>query len=187
MSEKLAISADEKTGKLQRGATATVKVKGSARTGHVVHAEHEATLRNLFNTDHDGAAKALLGQCLAMLHNDEADDAHWLDQRDFVMVAIRDLAPRDAVERMLAVQMVATHVATIRAARWMAKSENLPQIEAHYTGFTKLARTYAAQVEAMRKHRTGGEQKVIVQHVTVAEGGQAIVGNVQHGGRGDGE
>ena len=94
------------------------------------------------------------------------------------------MAPRDPVERMLAVQMAATHVATIRAGRWMATSDNLPQVEAHYTGFNKLARTFAAQVEALRKHRTGGKQTVTVQHVNVADGGQAIVGNVKTGGRG---
>jgi hypothetical protein len=36
----------------------------------------------------------------------------------------------------------------------------------------------AAQVEALKRYRSGGEQKMTVQHVHVAEGGQAIVGNV---------
>lgn len=101
----------------------------------------------------------------------------------FMLSIIRDLAPRDAVERMLAVQMAATHVATIRSARWLASTENIPQVQAHYVGFNKLARTFAAQAEALRKHRTGGEQKVIVQHqhVNVSDGGQAIVGNVTRG------
>jgi hypothetical protein len=45
-------------------------------------------------------------------------------------------------------------------------------------GLTKLTRTYAAQMEALRRYRSGGEQKMTVQHVHVAEGGQAIVGNV---------
>jgi hypothetical protein len=44
--------------------------------------------------------------------------------------------------------------------------------------FNKLARTFAVQVEALKRYRTGGEQKVTVQHVTVNEGGQAIVGTV---------
>jgi hypothetical protein len=44
--------------------------------------------------------------------------------------------------------------------------------------FNKLARTFAAQVEALKRYRSGGEQKMTVQHVHVAEGGQAIVGNV---------
>jgi hypothetical protein len=33
-------------------------------------------------------------------------------------------------------------------------------------------------MEALKRHRTGGEQKVTVQHVTVNEVGQAIVGAV---------
>jgi hypothetical protein len=45
-------------------------------------------------------------------------------------------------------------------------------------GLTKLMRTYAAQMEALKRYRSGGEQKMTVQHVHVAEGGQAIVGNV---------
>jgi hypothetical protein len=39
-------------------------------------------------------------------------------------------------------------------------------------------RTFIMQMEALKRHRTGGEQKVTVQHVSVSEGGQAIVGNV---------
>ena len=44
-----------------------------------------------------------------------------------------------------------------------------------------------SQVEALKRYRTGGEQTVRVEHVTVNEGGQAIVGNVTHGGRGSPE
>src|SRR3984957_10257646 len=49
--------------------------------------------------------------------------------------------------------------------------------------FNKLARTFAMQLEALKRYRTGGEQKVTVQHVTVGEGGQAIVGNVNQAAR----
>ena len=45
---------------------------------------------------------------------------------------------------------------------------------------TLRALTYATQMEALKRYRTGGEQKVTVQHVSVSEGGQAIVGNVTH-------
>jgi hypothetical protein len=41
-------------------------------------------------------------------------------------------------------------------------------------------RTFATQLEALKRYRTGGEQKVTVQHVSVSEGGQTIVGNVTH-------
>ncbi len=55
---------------------------------------------------------------------------------------------------------------------------------AHYSGYNKLCRTNTAQGEALRKHRNGGKQTVTVQHVNVAEGGQAIVGHIETGGRG---
>ena|ERR1700730_13228319 len=51
----------------------------------------------------------------------------------------------------------------------------------------KLARTFGAQVDALKRYRSGGEQTVRVEHVTVNEGGRAIVGNVSHGGRGSPE
>ncbi len=41
-----------------------------------------------------------------------------------------------------------------------------------------LTRTFTTQVEALKRYRTGGEQRVTVQHVNVNEGGQAIVGNL---------
>jgi len=43
----------------------------------------------------------------------------------------------------------------------------------------RLARNFTAQAEALRKHRNGGKSKITVEHVTVNEGGQAIVGQVQ--------
>jgi hypothetical protein len=45
----------------------------------------------------------------------------------------------------------------------------------------RLARTFAAQVETLKKYRTGGEQKVTVQHVSVNDNTQAIAGNVSTG------
>ncbi len=38
-----------------------------------------------------------------------------------------------------------------------------------------------------KRYRTGGEQTVRVEHVTVNEGGRAIVGTVNQGGRGTSE
>ena len=47
----------------------------------------------------------------------------------------------------------------------------------------KLMTLYAKQLETRNKHRGKGQQKVTVEHVHVAAGGQAIVGNVDTGGR----
>ena len=42
-------------------------------------------------------------------------------------------------------------------------------------------RSYAAQVETLNRYRNKAKQTVIVRHVHVHEGGQAIVGNVAQG------
>ncbi len=65
--------------------------------------------------------------------------------------------------------------------------ETLPQQDSAERAFNKLARTFTAQVEALKRYRTGGEQKVTVEHVHVHQGGQAIVGTVNRGGGGNKE
>jgi hypothetical protein len=69
-------------------------------------------------------------------------------------------------------------------ARRLAHVENLPQQDSAEKAFNKLARTFTTQMEALKRYRTGGQQKVTVEHVTVQAGGQAIVGNVSHPGGG---
>ena len=90
------------------------------------------------------------------------------------------------VEAMLAAQMAAVHVATMTFAMRLRGVTNIPQQDSAERAFNKLARTFAVQMEALKRYRTGGEQKVTVQHqhVTVSEGGQAVVGTVLHGGGG---
>ena len=100
---------------------------------------------------------------------------------NFMLSVVKGIEPKDQVETMLAAQMAAVHNATMTFARRLAHVENIPQQDSAERAFNKLARTFAAQVEALRRHRTGGEQKVTVEHVTVNEGGQAIVGSVTHG------
>jgi hypothetical protein len=74
--------------------------------------------------------------------------------------------------------MAAVHVSTMTFARRLAHVDTIPQQDSAERAFNKLTRTYTSQMEALKRYRTGGEQKVTVQHVTVGEGGQAIVGNV---------
>jgi hypothetical protein len=102
-------------------------------------------------------------------------------QVNFMLSVINGVEPRDQVEAMLAAQMAAVHMATMTFARRLAHVENIPQQDSAERAFNKLTRTFAAQMEALKRYRTGGEQKVTVQHVTVSEGGKAIVGNVTQG------
>jgi hypothetical protein len=42
----------------------------------------------------------------------------------------------------------------------------------------RLARTFAAQIEALNRYRNHDEPAITVQNVSVGDGGKAIVGNV---------
>jgi hypothetical protein len=97
-----------------------------------------------------------------------------------LLSVVKGIQPKDQLETMLAAQMAAVHSLTMTYARRLANAEALPQQESAERTLNKLARTFTAQVEALKRYRTGGEQKVTVEHVTVNEGGQAIVGNVSN-------
>jgi hypothetical protein len=103
---------------------------------------------------------------------------------NFMLSMVKGIEPRDQVEAMLAAQMAATHNATMTFARRLNHVDTLAQQDSAERAYNKLARTFASQVEALKRYRSAGEQTVRVEHVTVNEGGQAIVGNVAHGGRG---
>ena len=99
-----------------------------------------------------------------------------------------EIKPKDPVETMLISQMIGVHNTSMDLLQKSQAAYLNPEQRARYAGLaTKMTRTYAAQMEALKKYRTGGNQTVTVQHVNVGSGGQAIVGNVQQGGGGSHE
>ena len=98
---------------------------------------------------------------------------------NFMLSVVKGVAPRDQAEAMLAAQMAAVHMATMTFARRLTNVENIPQQDSSERAFNKLARTFATQLEALKRYRGKGEQKVTVEHVHVHSGGQAIVGTVE--------
>ncbi len=98
------------------------------------------------------------------------------------LAAVEGIGPTDEVEAMLAVQMVATHETALAMLTRAKHADLTPMLQECGSLAVKLLRTFTAQVEALARLRRGGEQRVIVQHVNVNEGGQAIVGAVNHPG-----
>jgi hypothetical protein len=115
-----------------------------------------------------------------------ATNGRMVDERqlNFMLAMVTGIEPRDQMEAMLAAQMAAVHNAAMTFARRLNHVDNIPQQDSAERAFNKLARTFACQLEALKRYRSNGKQTVRVEHVTVNEGGQAIVGNVAHGGRG---
>jgi hypothetical protein len=98
------------------------------------------------------------------------------------MALLNGIQPQDEIEGMLAIQMIAVHnmvMETIKLA--MVTGQTFQWKEASINHATRMLRTFAAQMEALKRYRTGGQQKVTVEHVHVTDGGQAIVGVVNRG------
>jgi hypothetical protein len=106
------------------------------------------------------------------------------DALSFMFAVIKGIEPRDQLEAMLAAQMAGVHVIMMKYMAILAKAEDVLEQENAERTINKLARTFTNQLEALKRYRTGGEQKVTVQHVSVGEGGQAIVGHVTQAARG---
>ncbi|QPF89894.1 hypothetical protein [Bradyrhizobium commune] len=99
----------------------------------------------------------------------------------FMVSMIRSIAPKDSIEAMLVSQMVSVHMAAMRCACRLACTDDLPQQEGITRALTRLSRTFAAQIEALSRHRNNDERTITVRNLSVQDGGRAIVGNVtQH-------
>jgi hypothetical protein len=99
--------------------------------------------------------------------------------RNFPVSAIHSIGARDGLEALLAVQMVTVHTLAMRfLANVVIRDQTDAGIELYTNRANRLLRTFTAQMEALKKHRSTGEQRVTVEHVTVESGGQAVVGAV---------
>jgi proteasome lid subunit RPN8/RPN11 len=81
------------------------------------------------------------------------------------IAAVQSIGPRDGVEAMLAVQMAATHAAAMKMLHRAVREQ--PSFEIYdslVNRATKLLRTYTMQIEALKRYRSAGEQRVVVQH-----------------------
>ena len=106
---------------------------------------------------------------------------------NFALAFVDAMQPRDAAETLLMTQMAATHQAAMMLARRLNHVETIPQQDAAERAMNKLLRSYAVQMDTLKRYRSKGQQIVRVERVTVENGAQAVVGNVTHGGRGEDE
>jgi hypothetical protein len=150
-------------------------------TDHPEEVVASTLLADIFATGDLDLARGLQGQLSDAGRSGPYPTSHELD---FMLRLVRGIGPMDETEALLACQMAAIHNATMAAARRLNHTETISQQDSASNMLNKLARTFASQLEALKRYRSAGEQTIKVQHVTVNEGGQAIVGNVSQAGGG---
>jgi hypothetical protein len=135
-------------------------------------------LKQVFGIDHRDTCNELLSQTLCTIPNckDRVEE-----HVESVTAMLQGIGPRDAVEGLLAVQMVGVHnLAMDSMARAGAPGQAFEVIAANVNLATKLLRTYTTQMEALDRHRRPSGQPMVIGNVNVNDGGQAIVGPVNH-------
>jgi hypothetical protein len=125
---------------------------------------------------------------LARLMTAFRDKAGVIDAKavNAALAVIDGLKPQNEIEAALAVQIAVTHGLAMKfAARlYSGKLETIPQQDSAALTLSRLQRAFTTQLDALSNMRRGGRQKMVVEHVHVYPGGQAIVGEVTHMGRG---
>jgi hypothetical protein len=90
-----------------------------------------------------------------------------------------NLRPQDAIEQGLAIAMVASLHLGLGCASASRRASHAPgAVGAYATYGLKAFRVYADLAHNLDRRRGRADQKVVVRHVTVQSGGQAIVGDV---------
>ena len=135
------------------------------------HAEFD----EVFGTTDGDFIGLLMDQLLNLVPMNEPNMA----QLNGLIAAVAGINPRDEIEGMLAVQMVATHFAASQSTKNALASQMRDDRNLHFKHAGQLMRTFTQQMEALNKYRGKGRQKVTVEHVTVNDGGQAIVGEAR--------
>lgn len=100
----------------------------------------------------------------------------------FVIAFIKSIEPKSELEAMLAAQMAAVHICALDSSRRLLCATTLEGKDSAERALTKLTRTFTTQMEALKRHRAKAQQTVRVERVNVESGGQAVVGDVTHGG-----
>jgi len=136
-----------------------------------------------FGTHDPGLIDKIADQILGVCFRDGEASKVKIREVNATLAAITEMDPQDPTELMLATQMTTVHNTVMSVFnRALKVDQSIELAEFYINSATKLMRAYTAQIEALNKYRTKGQQKITVQHVNVNDGGQAIVGDVNQGG-----
>lgn len=155
--------------------------RSSIQADHVDAALGNELLEESLGTADRDFAQLIVAQIASLAQStDSTATLHDLTFRANLAM-VQGIAPNDELEAMLATQMAAVHVETMAAARRMQTAPNPQLREAHERSFTRLSRTFTSQIEALKKYRSGGPQRVVVEHkhYHLHQGADATGGGVE--------
>lgn len=128
--------------------------------------------------------KNILSQVSSTLPNGDSGDVS-----NFITALMHGLKPKDETEGVLIAQMVGTHNLIMEYMKKIMIPGQYLEASNDYTDRAyKLMNIFLKQIEILEKYRGKTvQQKVIVEHVHIHEGGQAMVGHIESSPRGEGD
>lgn len=149
--------------------------------------DHAPRFSSAAGTTNEALSARLMLQALSLslslseneMKRAEIDPAPLRDHVDAVEAAMGGIAPTDALEGMLAAQIIGLHEAAVRLMGLAGGDAYNLLSETRMNMAVKLMRAFSSHLEVLSRYRGKGQQKVTVEHVTVQQGGQAIVGNIE--------
>jgi hypothetical protein len=150
-----------------------------------VHADAAgARVMNAFGITSTELAECLMSQIINTTHLRSSNEPVAEANLNAALAAVTGIAPRDEAEAMLAVQMVGVHWLAMDLLR---KANDRARLIDAGNLAVKLLRTYTAQLEALKRYRSAGEQRVVVQHVNVTADRAAVQVNPMPTPQGEGD
>jgi hypothetical protein len=127
-----------------------------------VHADAAAArVMNAFGITSNDLAERLMMQIITATHLQSSNEPVAEGTLNAALAAVTGIAPRDEAEAMLAAQMVGVHWLAMDLLR---KANDRARLNDAGNMAVKLLRTFTAQMEALKRYRSAGEQRVVVQH-----------------------
>ena len=153
------------------------------RSDFTIETPPQAVLIEATGSDQPDVQQHLINQvCQTLWMPEGIGEVEKLTRIQSAISSLQGIKPADEIEGMLAVQMVGTHNAVMDClARAMIEGQTLVGRDLNLKHASKLLAIYSRQIEVLDKHRGKGQQKVTVEHVHVAAGGQATVGHIETG------
>jgi hypothetical protein len=155
-----------------------------------VHADAAAArLMNAFGITDLDLAECLMSQIINATNIQPSGVPIVEASLNAALAAVTGIAPQDEAEAMLAAQMVGVHWVAMDLLSKAGSTNDRALLNDMGNLAVKLLRTFPAQLETLKRYRSAGEQRVVVQHqhVTVTADQAAVQVNgmaPDPGGRG---
>lgn len=154
--------------------------------GQLALAIEPTVLCEIFGVADPSLAVRLLSQLINVIQPDPRKpiDPASIDQ---LLTLIEGIRPSDTLEAMTATMLIGAQHAALDCLRRASHPDQTPVGRQSYMALSlKAMRTFALLLDALNHGRGKGvTQHIIVEHLSVEPGGQAVVGSVSTGGGGD--